>query len=301
MLTAPPSPSDTEVLAAVRTHWATDAAAAVYLPVGSGAHQWGTDDGSGPVLFATVDADTELRPLAEAAAAYGAAAHLQAAGVRGVVAPVPSSAGTAVVQLDGAGLSVTPWLRGTTPSEHEARAHATETAELLRGLHAARGDGVPRWRTRVRPGLADAIAEATAGPWRSGPFGEPARRAIRSRLAEILTWTGRHAALVERALAVEWVPTHGEPHHPNQLRTPAGLVLVDWESLRLAPPERDHLDLPSDLHREVGSRDWAVELFEWEWRLTEIDEYLEWFRRPHSGGPDDEAAFVGLQEELNIA
>jgi spectinomycin phosphotransferase len=35
------------------------------------------------------------------------------------------------------------------------------------------------------------------------------------------------------------VPTHGEPHPGNVVRTQGGPVLVDWETARLAEPERD--------------------------------------------------------------
>lgn len=39
------------------------------------------------------------------------------------------------------------------------------------------------------------------------------------------------------------MPTHGEPHNDNQVVTADGVRLVDWESLALAPPERDYADL----------------------------------------------------------
>ena len=35
------------------------------------------------------------------------------------------------------------------------------------------------------------------------------------------------------------VSTHGEPHPGNWLTTSAGLRLVDWDTARMAPPERD--------------------------------------------------------------
>ena len=33
--------------------------------------------------------------------------------------------------------------------------------------------------------------------------------------------------------------THGEPHRGNIVVTDAGVVLVDWDTCLLAPPERD--------------------------------------------------------------
>lgn len=42
-----------------------------------------------------------------------------------------------------------------------------------------------------------------------------------------------------------------------------------------------------------------VELFDVEWRLSEIDQYAHWFSAPHTGTVDDTIAFDGLVEELN--
>jgi len=61
-------------------------------------------------------------------------------------------------------------------------------------------------------------------------------------------------------LSRRWVAAHGEPHAGNQLVTAAGhRLLVDWESLRLAPAELDlrlltkqgHADPPTQHDAEV--------------------------------------------------
>jgi thiamine kinase-like enzyme len=41
------------------------------------------------------------------------------------------------------------------------------------------------------------------------------------------------------ALSTAWVVTHGEPHPANVIRTPGGLKLIDWDTVQLAPAERD--------------------------------------------------------------
>ncbi|RNG18060.1 hypothetical protein [Streptomyces botrytidirepellens] len=98
------------------------------------------------------------------------------------------------------------------------------------------------------------------------------------------------------------MPTHGEPHHDNQVVDAHGLRLVDWESLALAPRERDYADL---LTAGAGDRLDAdpamVELFALDWRLSEIDEYARWFAAPHTGSDDDHTALEGLHEELSAA
>ncbi|MBS4103456.1 phosphotransferase [Tsukamurella paurometabola] len=302
MLTPPDRPTAADVLAAVRDAWSMEVTAAVHLPLGFGAHHWRVDGAAGAAAFATVDLDTEIRPLELTAAAYRSAARLQADGVPGVVAPVPAADGRYLVPLGPDGLSLTPWLDGRTPSEDEARAAAERTVGLLLELHAATPPaGIPRWSTRVPADLATRAGRMTAKPWDQGPYGEAARAAVASRLDAIGDWVVRHAALVARAgTGAGWVPTHGEPHHANQMLIGDELVFVDWESLRLAPPERDLLDVPAPLRPAFGARDWAVELFALEWRLTEIAEYLDGFSGPHGDGPDEVAAYRGLLEELGL-
>ena len=47
-------------------------------------------------------------------------------------------------------------------------------------------------------------------------------------------------ALVADADRTRFVVTHGEPHRANTVVTPErGVVLVDWDTVLLAPPERD--------------------------------------------------------------
>ena len=77
--------------------------------------------------------------------------------------------------------------------------------------------------------------------WAGGPLSEPARRAFAGRasdVAELLALADRLAAGVAERDG-EWVVTHGEPHAANVMRTGTGHVLVDWDTVALAPPERD--------------------------------------------------------------
>ena len=54
--------------------------------------------------------------------------------------------------------------------------------------------------------------------------------------------TGAYDALVAgdgRRTDAEVVLTHGEPHPGNTMRTEDGWRLIDWDTARIAPPERD--------------------------------------------------------------
>ena len=144
----------------------------------------------------------------------------------------------------------------------------------------------------VGANLADELDQRTASTWDSGPYGEDTREAIRERLRDIATWTADYHRLAAAAAEQTWVPTHGEPHTRNQLATPDGPVLVDWESIRLAPRERD-------LRWLHGRGDPAlVAMFDVEWRLDEISQYAAWFGAWHTGTASDAVAFAGLQGEL---
>src|SRR6185503_14185813 len=78
-------------------------------------------------------------------------------------------------------------------------------------------------------------------PWTGGPYSELARQALAdhaSDVAELLRLLDRLATDVASRDA-EWVVTHGEPHAANIIRTDAGLALIDWDTVALAPRERD--------------------------------------------------------------
>jgi spectinomycin phosphotransferase len=96
------------------------------------------------------------------------------------------------------------------------------------------------------------------------------------------------------------VPTHGEPHSANQLITASGIVLVDWESLALAPPERDLRTLVAAGYADLVQPDWSmIEMFDLEWRLDELFQYAAWFSRPHTGNASDVVALEDLVHELH--
>jgi spectinomycin phosphotransferase len=107
-----------------------------------------------------------------------------------------------------------------------------------------------------------------------------------------------------------WVVTHGEPHTANVLWLPGGPVLVDWESLRIAPRERD---LRTVLREAEGAEPISayaahggdveldadmVELFDLEWWLWEVASYALRFHGQHTGDHDDERFHQAFLEEV---
>ncbi|KPC92971.1 aminoglycoside phosphotransferase [Streptomyces sp. NRRL F-6602] len=304
MFTRPASTTDETIARAVAAHWLTgaDAVEVTHLPWGFGAHHWRAD-GGGRTLFATLDEPSPRHTAASLEAAYTGAAALAAAGLEVVCAPVPAATGRFTVDIGTGLLSATPWLEGRSPGQEEARepGHVHKVVAAVTALHRSTPpDGLPRWAPKVGPAFADELRARTARPWSSGPLAEEARTALAEHCDAVARWTQRYLRLAERARSARdtWVPTHGEPHFANQVVGPDGLKLVDWESLALAPRERDHTALLAAGADGLDSDAEMLELFALDWRLSEIVEYAQWFEAPHTGNDDDRTALEGLHEEL---
>ena len=292
---APPPNLDTEdLLAAVRTGWSGRVDRLTYLPVGFGSHHWTAYVAEQPSLFVTVDRVDSTRTIEDRESAYAGAIALRGAGLEFVLAPLLSNTGSPIVRFWDGALSCTPWQVGTSGGELDA----TWTPHALARLHAlAPPPGIPRWRPLVTPEFAADVQRSLLSPWGPGPYADQARRAVGEHIAELARWTERYHELARTALERTWVATHGEPHSDNQMLTPHGRYLLDWESLKLAPPERDLRDLV-DAGVPVGADPDMVELFDLEWRLDEIDQYTAWFAGEHHGAEDDRIAFAALIDEL---
>ncbi|ONI75182.1 aminoglycoside phosphotransferase [Actinosynnema sp. ALI-1.44] len=297
MLTPPDTVTDDAVLEAVRKYWLDDAETATHLPVGFGAHHWKVVGGR--QLFVTLDGLAPRHTDESLEGAYAGAAALAKAGMSAVWPPLPATTGTFTVRLGEQALSVTAWLDGITPTEVQAAepGHLREVIAALDVLHGSTPPpGIPVWTPPVGADFSDRTARAVSEPWTAGPLGEEARTAIAARLDDIGRWTTRYLQLTEQAQRQRhtWVATHGEPHNDNQVVAGGRLVFVDWESLALAPRERDLVDLVGSVDADQA----MIELFRLDWRLSEIAEYTTWFTRAHTGDVDDVTALGGLHEEL---
>ncbi|MBA3782597.1 MAG: aminoglycoside phosphotransferase [Nocardioides sp.] len=296
MKEAPVGVAEADVLAAVRSHWLTSVVRVTHLPVGFGAHHWRADTAAGPALFVTLDGLGSRHSLSSLRSAYAGAAALADAGLEFVVAPLPPYA---VAFGDGA-LSVTPWLPGPAVGNGDV-VDADGDAAMLSRLHASAPGDIPVWAPLVSADFASALRPRLSSSWDTGQFGPAARDALRARIDAIEGWTASYHQLASAAMSRPWVPTHGEPHTRNQVRLPDGrAVLVDWESLKLAPRERDLRGIVAAGRSDLVDADGGMlEMFDLEWRLDEISQYAAWFAAPHIGTASDEEAFGGLMEELD--
>jgi spectinomycin phosphotransferase len=104
------------------------------------------------------------------------------------------------------------------------------------------------------------------------------------------------------------VITHGEPHRGNTITTPSGVVLIDWDTTLVAPPERDLWALAADDPQvladytdrtgTVTDPD-ALDLYGLRWTLTELAIFVPQFRRPHDDNEDTRIAWDGLNSYLD--
>jgi spectinomycin phosphotransferase len=141
--------------------------------------------------------------------------------------------------------------------------------------------------------------------WSGGPFSEPARQALAghaSDVAELLALADRLSADVARRSS-DWVVTHGEPHAANVMRTGESHLLVDWDTVALAPPERDLWMLVDDTAAEATSYadatgheldQVAVSFFRLTWDLADLAAFASVLRSPHRRSEDTVKAYDGL-------
>ena len=101
--------------------------------------------------------------------------------------------------------------------------------------------------------------------------------------------------------------THGEPHAGNVMRTGPAHVLVDWDTVALAPRERDlwmladqpdDLGAYADLTGEEIDRN-ALDFFRLTWDLKDIAEYLNVLRSPHDENEDTLSALEGITRSMS--
>jgi spectinomycin phosphotransferase len=314
MRAAPEDVETSALIDALADGWGLEVESADYAAVGAGSYHWIVCDVEGVRAFATVD-DLERKPWlgdTRESAFEGLARALEAAvaardsGLEFVVAPIRSARGETLRRLDPRHtVALFPFVDGRAghwdfDSADERAAVVRLFAELHRAASAVRS--APRTVELDVPGRGrlEAALRDVDRAWSSGPFAEPARKALAahaSDVVELLALADRLAAGVERG---GWVLTHGEPHAGNVMFTGRGPMLIDWDTVALGPPERDLWLLVGGGGEEgaiyadaTGHRidDRAVSFFRLAWDLADLAAYLEELRAPHRESVDTVQAY----------
>ncbi len=283
-----------------------------YLAVGWGSHHWDVRDEAGGRWFVTADelenkrvsdAETVDDGFARLRASLLSAVALRDAGCAFVVAPVPGDGGEPAVGFGGRfAVAVYPFVDGERSGWGEWTPDARAgTFGMVAAVHMA-----PAWVRRYA--LADdfrvpfrELTEAACDGWsppETGPYTAAVARLLREYAAPLRRWLDRYDGLV--ALARERsgrdVLTHGEPHPGNIMRTGDGWRLIDWDTVAVAPPERDLWSLdPGDgsvLDRYaavtgVTPLPELIELYRLGWDIKDIAYDAAHFFRPHAGGANE--------------
>ena len=314
MLTPPYDLSEHMLASTLARGWELTADSMTYRPVGFGSHHWVIVDAEGSRWFVTADElETKRHSLGESLtaaldrlrASLAAATELRDCGRTFVVAPVPTLDGEPLVRVnDQFCVALYPFVDGHSFSwgEFSTPIHRHAILDLITAVHTA-------GRSVCHHAMVDDFAvahrdelEAALDPAADvtdfGPYAGVAAALLAENAAPIKRLLARYDELVEvsRAQPSRVVLTHGEPHPGNTMLTSDGWRLIDWDTVLVAPPERDLWLLdPGDgsILRAYADATGVtplpsmLELYRIRWDLADLAVDVSRFRRHHVGSLDD--------------
>jgi spectinomycin phosphotransferase len=323
--TLPEGLDESDLIAALAEGWGLGVSSAQYRAVGFGSYHWVLALADGTRRFITVDdldhkgflGNTRETAFDALRCAFDSAIALRDEGrLEFVVSPHRALRGDAVRMIGSRyALAVFPFLDGTSRgySEGHTSAERVELAHLLVRLHHA----TPLVASTARPSslqlpgrheLESALQDLNS-EWTGGPFSEKARALLARDADAVVRLVALFDDLSEKVIAAgaDHVITHGEPHAGNVVRSNGRLVLVDWDTVALALPERDLWMVDSGTGSELrlyeaacGRRvnQAAIDLYRIRWRLDDIASFVSDLRSPHEETADMEHAWISFARSL---
>jgi spectinomycin phosphotransferase len=269
-------------------------------------------------------------------ASLAAARDLADCGRTFVVAPLPAADGEPLARVnDQFGVAVYPFVEGQSFEwgEFSTPAHRRGVLDLIIAMHTAPatasrraltddfslphrdeleaaigGAGQACWADQARPARSAGAAGAAGAPGPAedcGPYARPVALLLHANAAPIRRLLARYDELAAegRSQPNRRVLTHGEPHPGNTMATSAGWLLIDWDTVLVAPPERDLWSLdPGDgsvLRRYAEATGVTpltsmLELHRIRWDLADLAVDVSRFYAPHTGSLDDDKSWQVL-------
>jgi spectinomycin phosphotransferase len=315
MRTRPDDIADGELIAHVSRLWNLNLIGAEYAPVGGGSHHWRAHDSAGWRYWLNVDDLDRKQYLATSRsgafealrAALVTAAALGDAGLEFVVAPLPTRAGERLTHFGAHyAVAVNPLLDASAYAFDQVLPPDIREALLsvLARLHAETPrvcEVAPPWQPEIalRADLEDAL-DHHATRWTGGPLSESARALIAANDRMLRVALAHFDVLVQAVTAAtaagDLVVTHGEPHPGNLLNASGELYLVDWDTVALAPRERD-LWLVRGFAGEANPS--ALDLYRLRWKLLDLASYTAVLRAPHIDTADARHALRAIEITLS--
>jgi spectinomycin phosphotransferase len=322
-----PASLDERDLVRALAQWSIDVRTVEYARVGFGSYHWLATDPDDVRYFVTVD-DLDRKPwlghdrnsaFEALQSAFDTAVALRdGAGLGFVVAPLTTADGKTVHRITARySVAVFPSVEGN-PGEFSQESTADDRDRLIHVL-AELHDATPavlcialrRDRELAERAVLDAALRDLNSPWTGGPFAEPARAWLSANAAAVRRMLDGFDQLAARiALSMDQATvTHGEPHQGNLIHSSAGLMLIDWDTVALAPHERDLWMLDRDwadasaLYTEATGRPVdrsALEFYRLAWGLADIASFLGLFRSAHEESEDTARAWVSLTEAIDL-
>jgi Phosphotransferase enzyme family len=325
VFTRPDDLTDDDVVGALADGWAVAVRDIEYAAVGFGSHHWRVTGGT-ERWFATVD-DLDARPRHMTDTRRDAANRLSAAlnvarslhddGLQFVVAPIPTLAGDVVHRIhhryvvalyphvDG---EAHPW--GPYPTRDDRLA----VLERIVAVHAADKSTVEMallddFSIPSRDRLVEAVSDSST-PWGPGPYAADAQDLLQRHSDFVGRLLSRYDELVDNVASRQsrLVLTHGEPHRGNTINTANGVVLIDWDTALLAPPERDLWALIGEdpviaeeytARTGVGLDDSTIQMYRLWWNLCDTSLFVNDLRQPHQDTDDTRIAWRKLNDYLD--
>jgi len=305
--------------------WGLRSASLEYLPEGAGSHHWTLTEGDGQRHFVTVDdldnkdwiGCTREKVRDGLGRAYRTAVALpDKAGLQFVMAPIATRDGELLRRVDDRyTASVFPFLAGRSHGSGpfaDARLRGS-VLDMICALHQSTPvvrDCAPRHVLRFA-GREDmhAFLASPGQRWESGPFAEAARSLLVPHAADLAQLVIDFDRLAEstRRVRAHVVITHGEPHPANVMAVDGRLVLIDWDTVGLGPPERDVSLIVTTANEGIERYQQAtgielspavITLYRLRWYLDDLGSAIRMFRNAHHDTPDTRRRRDGLSGHL---